>query len=402
MPVKQCALCASQDLALIIDLGLHPLADTFMKSKAGAGSLPRYPLTVLRCLSCGHAMNGYRVPPEQRYQETEYSYDSANSDVAVAHFFEFARDVGRFAKLGPQDLVVDIGGNIGTLLRAFRDQFRAGTLNVEPSHNIAMISVENGIETAERFWDHEIAMRVAKEGGAKIITATNLLNHIDNLDIFFDDIMNALEPEGVFVAEVPYLLTLIERDAFDTMYLEHVSYFSVQPLRHFLAARDLRIMDVQIDEYMGGSIRFVIGRGVEGAEVAKLSKHEQTFGLGEEQIYERFRARVRRFRENLLDELHTAKATGGLIMGIGAATKGNTLLNYCGIDDTILDCVTDVSPLKIGKYTPGSAIAIKGDEVISDQVTHALVLPWNIADFLTRKLSRQHPHLSFIVPHMVE
>ena len=265
-----------------------------------------------------------------------------------------------------------------------------------------MISVENGIETAERFWDHEIAMRVAKEGGAKIITATNLLNHIDNLDIFFADIMNALEPEGVFLAEVPYLLTLIERAAFDTMYLEHVSYFSVQPLRHFLAARDLRIMDVQIDEYMGGSIRFVIGRGVEGAEVAKLSKHEQTFGLGEEQIYERFRARVRRFRENLLDELHTAKATGGLIMGIGAATKGNTLLNYCGIDDTILDCVTDVSPLKIGKYTPGSAIAIKGDEVISDQVTHALVLPWNIADFLTRKLSRQHPHLSFIVPHMVE
>jgi len=345
-------------------------------------------------------MNGFRVPPEKRYQEQEYSYDSSNSKIAEDHFDAFAQSIGSFAHLGTDDLVVDIGGNVGTLLSSCKKKYGSRVLNVEPAKNIVTIAEKNGVPTLERFWDTEAAQHIKKDGGAAVITATNVFNHIDDIDAFFANLEEALQEDGVFVAEVPYFATLIERDAFDTMYLEHVSYFSVGPLKRYLAEKNFRIMRIEKSEYMGGSITFFIGKGEESHEVNEYIGKEEEMGLYAEQAYTDFRARVQKLKESLLSELREAKAGKGIIVGIGAATKGNTLLNYCGIDSSLVSYITDASPLKIGKYTPGSAIPIRPDTEITEDVTHAVVLAWNIAEYLTQKIAASHPHLRFIVPHM--
>ena len=154
---------------------------------------------------------------------------------------------------------------------------------------------------------------------------------------------------------------------------------------------------------MGGSIRVTASRrGTETAAVKKYIAREKKAGLYDGTTYTHMMQQVKTFKRTLLAELRRVKRRGGRIIGIGAATKGNTLLNFCGIDDTLLDYVTDVSPLKIGKYTPGSALVIKSDEAISQQITHALILPWNIAGFLKEKLVPKYPKLAFITPHMEE
>lgn len=400
MPIQKCLLCDSAHLSLVLDLGLHPLADTFVKDQAVAQSLERFPLQMLLCNTCGHVMNSVIVPKEKRYQEHDYSYDSANSKVAVNHFDEFARDVCAMVGVSADDLVVDIGGNVGTLLKAFNSHSGARVINIEPAHNIGVLAEQAGVPTVHDFWGNAAAERVISEGGAKVITITNAFNHIDELDMFMHDLLRALTPDGVFVAEVPYMLTLLERDAFDTAYLEHISYFSVRPLRAYFAKFGLVIRDVVHNDYMGGSLRVVVGRGTESVAVNEYIAREEAARLFDPITYESFRARVAIFKESLLQELVEAKAAGGRVVGIGAATKGNTLLNYCGIDTSILEFVTDASPLKVGKFTPGSAIPILSDEAITPEVTHALILPWNIGDMLKQKLQPRYPNLVFITPRM--
>jgi SAM-dependent methyltransferase len=403
MHIDICPLCSSRSLERIIDLGMHPLADTFIKKEDVGNEEPRYPLQMLLCTECGHAMNAYRVPPEQRYQKSEYSYDSSNSKASIEHFSEMARDIIARVPVASGDLVVDIGGNVGTLLMAFRDQVGAEILNIEPSGNIAALAEQNGVRTINDFLSEETGKAITELGGAKAITLTNVFNHLDYLDESMQTMADALAPGGAIVIETPYLLHLVEKLAFDTIYLEHVSYFAIRPLRAYFKKFGLTITALEENDYMGGSIRlFVMKEGTEGPEVAACIEREEAARLYETAMYADFMCKVEDFKRRLLDDLTAAKAQGGRIVGIGAATKGNTLLNYCGIDASLLEFVTDASPLKIGKYTPGSHIPIVPDEAITDEITHGLILPWNIAQFLTGKLAPRYPYLAFIVPHMGE
>jgi 2-polyprenyl-3-methyl-5-hydroxy-6-metoxy-1,4-benzoquinol methylase len=402
MPVKSCHLCASTELALILDLGFHPVADTFLKKEQLDASETRYPLQVLLCKSCGHAMNSYVVPAEKRYQENEYSYDSSNSKVSIAHFGDMAKEVSAAVGVAKDDLVVDIGGNVGTLLSAFREHSGAKVLNVEPSSNIAAIAVQNGVETIQDFFNEKAAQDIATRGGAKVITATNVFNHIDGLDEFMARIVKSLAPEGAFVFEAPYLLHLVEKLAFDTIYLEHISYFAFKPLQPYFKKFGLTITEIVENDYMGGSIRVVarLGGAVETPTVAACIQREENAQLYDLATYERMTKKMQDFKFSLLKQLLDARLMGGKVIGIGAATKGNTLLNYCGIDSSMLDFITDTSLLKVGKYTPGSHIPILPDEAITAEVTHALILPWNIAEFLKGKLAPKYPQMAFIIPHM--
>lgn len=402
MPVHACPLCKNTDLFVMLDLGFHPLADTFLKLEELSLGEKRYPLVMVMCKKCGHAMNSFVVPKEERYQTHEYSYDSSNSKVSIEHFDTLAKEVSLAVGVDKDDLVVDIGGNVGTLLQAFQKHTNAKVLNVEPSGNIGAIAVANGVDTLHDFFGAKAQEEITKRGGAKVITATNAFNHIDGLDDFMSHIESSLVPDGAFVFEVPYLLHLVEKLAFDTAYLEHVSYFSIRPLREYLQKYHLTITEVVENEYMGGSIRVTarLGAHTETPEVLRLIEKELAMGLFEPALYERMAKKVEEFKFALLSQLIEAKKAGGKIIGIGAATKGNTLLNYCGIDTTYLDFITDASTLKIGKCTPGSHIPIRPDDAISSEVTHALILPWNIADFLKSKLSPKYPHIAFITPHM--
>lgn len=394
-----CMLCGAADLQPVIDLGLHPLADTFLSPALLEETEARYPLRCLLCADCGHVMLETIVPPEERYQKVEYSYTSANSPVAIAHFQEMARRVIAEADIGPDDLVVDVGSSDGTLLAAFQAQAGCRVLGVEPAANIAQLANENGIETLNGFFDTAAAEEIKRRGGAKAITANNVFNHITDLEQFMRDIKIALAPDGIFVFEAPSLIQLVERTAFDTIYLEHLSYFRVQALDRFFRRLGFVLRSGELNDYMGGSLFAIIAQnGASSADVAELMRKEEVLALGHVATYARFMARVRAFKEDLRAEISRIKAEGGVVIGVGAATKGNTLLNYCEINRGMLECVTDQSPLKIGKHTPGSRLPIIPDADIPAHATHALILPWNIGDFLKEKL--KHLNLQFIIPRM--
>lgn len=401
MIVEKCHLCASRNLSKVLDLGFHPLADLFLKEPQLREVETRYPLSVLLCRDCGHAMNSYVVPPEKRYQENDYSYDSGNSKIAVSHFESMAKDVSSRARVEKGDLVVDIGSNIGTLLSAFKAQ-GAAIQGVDPAGNIAALAQKRGIPTINDFFNASASARILKRGKAKAITMTNAFNHVANVDDFMRCILSILRDDGTFVIELPYSLQILKKRHFDVVYLEHVSYVAVRPLAKYFKKFGLSITHVEENDYMSGSIRFFVGKGKESALVAKQIAIEEKAGLYDEKVWKSFGKRVKGLKLNLLSELASAKAKGGKVVAIGAAAKGNTLLNYCGIDKTYIDFATDASPLKIGKYTPGSHIPILSDEAIDKSVTHALILPWNIAEFLKGKIASKHPKLKFITPHVID
>jgi ubiquinone/menaquinone biosynthesis C-methylase UbiE len=401
MKVIQCHLCASKNLIKVLDLGFHPLADFFMKESQLEEPERRYPLCVLLCQNCGHGMNSFVVPAEVRYQENDYSYDSGNSKISIQHFTEMAEEVTKRADVKKGDLVVDIGSNIGTLLGAFKN-LGSEVQGVDPSHNIAEIANKNGIPTINDFFNASSSEKILKIGKAKAITITNAFNHVSPLDEFMECVVSILDKTGTLIIELPYFLEIIRKKHFDVVYLEHVSYIAIKPLVPFFKKFGLAITHVEENNYMSGSIRIFVGYGQESELVAKQIALEEKFGLYDLVIWNKFRENVRNCKINLLRELVNARERGGKIAAIGAAAKGNTLLNYCGIDIALIDFATDASPLKIGKYTPGSHLPIFSDDAINESVTHALVLAWNIADFLKAKISPKQPHLKFITPHILE
>lgn len=401
MNVTSCHLCGSRDLLTALDLGHHPLADLFLKEHQVHALERRYPLRLVRCAACGHGMNSYVVPGEERYQENDYSYDSANSRVSVQHFNDMAREVGERAGVVPGDLAVDLGSNVGTLLAAFRAR-GAEVQGVDPAPNIARLAVENGIPTINDFFGPAAAEAVLARGKAKVVTMTNAFNHVSDLHAFMGELRRILREDGTFVIELPYYLDVLRKRHFDVIYLEHVSYVAVKPLVPFFARYGLRITHVEENDYMSGSIRFFVGRGGSDGSVAAQIEKEDAAGLYLESTWDQFASQVRDMKLRLVADLIDARRGGGRIVAVGAAAKGNTLLNYCGIDRTLVDFATDASPLKIGKWTPGSHLPILSDDAIDESVTHALILAWNIAGLLKQKLGPRHPGLTFITPHVVE
>lgn len=399
MNTSKCFLCASTNLKTVIDLGHHPLADTFLKPDQINAPETRYPLYVVACQDCGHLMNGFIVPATARYQENEYSYDSSNSAVAISHFDEFSKEAIRIVGISEKDLVVDIGSNVGTFLGKFKENSQCIVRGVEPSKNISEIAEKNGITTINTFFSSEAVKILNKTGKAKIISGTNVYNHIEDQVTFAKNIDALLADDGSAVFEVPYAGTLVDETSFDTIYLEHASYFFVTPLKKFWAKYGFTIHEISLNDYMGGSMRVYISRHLpESPKVAKMILDEQKKGYFDQKVYNEFMRRVVGLKMDLMKKLYSIKSSGGVIIGIGAATKGNTLLNYCGIDSSLLEFVTDASPLKIGKFTPGSLLPIKDDKDIDKTITHGVILPWNIGDFLSKKLSPLG--IEFIVPHL--
>ncbi len=400
MNVTQCHLCASKNLTKVLDLGFHPLADFFVKEDQLHEPEMRYPLSVLLCQDCGHGMNSFVVPAEVRYQKNDYSYDSGNSKISVQHFTDMADEVVKQTNSKKGDLVIDIGSNIGTLLNAFKN-LGLEIQGVDPSHNIAELAQKNGIPTINDFFNVSSSNEILKRGKAKIITITNAFNHVSQLDEFMKCVVSILDKDGTFIIELPYFLEIIRKKHFDVVYLEHVSYVAIKPLVPYFKKFGLSITHVEENDYMSGSIRIFVGYGQESGLVEKQILLEEKYGLYDVLNWNKFSENIRNCKINLLNELVKARISGGKIVAIGAAAKGNTLLNYCGVDTTLIDFATDSSPLKIGKYTPGSHIPIVSDDSIDGNITHALILAWNIADYLKGKISPKYPHIKFITPHVL-
>jgi len=341
----------------------------------------------------------YSVSAEDRYQKRDYSYDSSNSRVSIAHFKEFAAAVLREKTLSPGALIVDIGSNVGTLLSHFKASGQPNVLGVEPSANIAALAVKAGVPTLNEFFSAQVVPPLQTAGEVQVLLSANVLNHADDLGSLLKTASQVLSRDGVFVFEVPYLLDLIKGTAFDTIYHEHVHYYGVKPLAACLQRHGFSIFKIENIDYMCGSIR-VYARlgGAHAAAVTSMIEAESAFALYELETYSRFMERVRAVKLSVNAHLSQIRLNGGKIIGIGAATKGNTFLNYCRLDSDVIAYIADASPLKVGKLTPGSHIPIVDDQDIDSAATHALILPWNIAPMLEQKLA--HLGLEFYVPQV--
>ena len=399
MKIDKCRLCESTNLLPVVDLGFHPLADTFLPEILLNESETSYPLQLALCQSCGHVFTLFSVSAEDRYKKNEYSYDSSNSPVSIEHFKEFATTIIKQEKLLKDSLIVDIGSNVGTLLLHFKNLGFNNVLGVEPSKNIAKIAIKNDIPTINDFFSQKAVDQIVSKGSVDLLISSNVVNHIDNLLGLVKDAKKILSKTGVFIFEVPYLLDLIKNTAFDTIYHEHVHYFGVKPLALFFRNHGFSVYKVEKLDYMCGSIRVYLKLGNEIHDsVEKLIQEEEKFNLYNLYTFKNFMERVCNVKFLVNSHLSNIRANGGKIIAIGAATKGNTFLNYCRLDRDIISYVTDSSPLKIGKLTPGSHIPIISDDNIDSKATHALILPWNIAKYLQKKLS--HLNLEFYVPQV--
>ena len=399
MEIKNCRLCNSVRISKVVDLGFHPLADTFLPETLLHEAEVWYPLQLGLCQSCGHVFTMFSVSAEDRYQKNEYSYDSSNSRVSIEHFKEFAEAVIKEVKFPPGSLIVDIGSNVGTLLSHFKKFGYDNVLGVEPSKNIAKIAIDSGVPTVNEFFGLKAAAEINSLGSVKLLLSSNVVNHADDLVGLLTIARQVLSDSGIFVFEVPYLLDLVQGTAFDTIYHEHVHYYGIKPLAECMHKQGFSIYKVERLDYMCGSIRVFARLGGDTASaVSELIQEEEVFGLYKTSTYGAFMERVRKVKLTVNAHLSEIRLAGGKIIGIGAATKGNTFLNYCRLDADVISYVTDTSPLKIGKLTPGSHIQIIADNDIEDDVTHALILPWNIAAYLQEKLA--HLGLKFYVPQI--
>ena len=344
---------------------------------------PRYPLELARCTACGHIQLSVTVPPEIMFRN--YLYVSGTSDTIPAHFAAYAADIAK--RFVPKDgLVVEIGSNDGTLLRAF-DRSAIRVLGVEPARNIAAMANAAGIPTLDEFFSEAIAGEIAaKHGRASAIIGNNVVAHIDDLHGLMNAVSALLDDRGVFVAEFPYLVDLLEKTAYDTIYHEHLSYFSVTSVVDLASRHRMRLVDVRRMGVHGGSIRVFVSRDGEASpEVKKLLVLEEQSGLRAGRPLDEFVQAVQRQRADLMRLLREVRSSRHLA-GYGAPAKGNTLLNYCEIDRSVLDFIVDRSPLKHGLLTPGTHIPVEPPErLATSEVRDTLLLAWNFADEILRQ-----------------
>jgi hypothetical protein len=383
-----CRACGNRRLEPFLSLGDTPLVNSFVRSAADAAREARFPLDAYVCPRCSLVQLLEVVHPEALFRE--YIYVSGTSDTIRAHNEEYARTVVELLGLGPDDLVVEIASNDGSLLHAFR---RHGvlTLGVEPATNLARQAEASGIETVNLFFDGELArkLRVAY-GRARVIAANNVLAHVDDTRDFLRGCRRLLHPDGLLVVEVPYLGKLLDGLEYDTIYHEHLCYFSVAALVRLYAAAGLAITRVDHVPVHGGSLRVYArraGRHPQHApEVLALVRQEQGSGLTQPDRYRDFAESVRQNRDALLALLRSLRAAGKTVAGYGAPAKGNVLLNYCGIDTGLLAFTVDRNPLKVGLLTPGMHIPVLPvSALLERQPDYVLLLAWNFADEILRQ-----------------
>jgi len=368
-----------------------PLANALIDPAELSTSEPCYPLRVRICEECGLVQADAVEMPEKIFGN--YAYFSSYSASWLEHARRYADWACERLHLGSGSQVIEVASNDGYLLQFFRGRGYE-TLGIEPAANVAAIARERGIPTLVEFMSRKLAGSLAAEGVcADLLIANNVLAHVPDLDDFVGGMAKLLKPEGLLTVEFPHLLRLVAETQFDTIYHEHFSYLSLRVIERVFAANDLCVFDVARLGTHGGSLRVSAQRGggtrLLQSGVAEVRAAEATAGLSDMGTYRDFPQRVRGIRDELLGFLHSARSAGELVVAYGAAAKGNTLLNYCGIGPELIPFVSDTSPHKQGRLCPGSRIPIKGPEAITvTRPDYVLILPWNIWDEIVEQLAQ--------------
>lgn len=400
-PSQHCMNCGATEFKEVLFLGYLAPVSTMDPQDGGPEKGTRYPTSVMYCPACHLVQLGYIPDPKDLFKP-DYTYTSGTTRSIRENFADLYRKVRDRFSLKPQDLIVDIGSNDGTLLSNFRDGGHR-VVGIEPT-DIGDLAVEHRIPTVKNFLNSSSVTEVnEKFGKARVVTAANVFAHIPNVDDVMKCIGRLLEDDGIFVSESDYLRNIVDDLGYDTIFHEHLRYYSVSSIGNLLNRHGFRVIDVERIPTHGGSIRVYATRSTslkEESSVSELLSQEKERGLTSDAWIPQFRDRVIASKLALYGVLREAVKKGATIYGIGAPARATTLLNYVGLDRDLVSCVLEVSgSKKIGKFMPGTGIPVFEEaKLFEDQPEYALMLSWHIAEELCPILKRKGYRGDFIIP----
>lgn len=375
--MKKCLICGNE-VEEIIDFGEMPIANGFLKESQFA-SEKRYPLKVGVCPVCSMVQLTEIVDREEMFNEN-YAYFASTSRRMCEHFEEFA-DWAIKNYLSDTPFVVEIGSNDGIMLQNYAKR-NIKHLGIEPSANVADVAIKKGVNTKICFFDKENAEIIRNEyGEADIIAGTNVMCHLPYIHSVFDGVKELLKPNGVLIFEDPYVGDIVERTSYDQIYDEHAFYFSVTSVSYLAKMHGFEVIEALHQDVHGGSMRYIIAR--EGTHpisdnVKIIIAKEKQIGLDKIETYRQFAINVKKNKNDLLRLLKSLKKEGKRIVGYGATSKSTTVLNYCNIGPEYIDYISDTTPIKQGKFTPGMHIPVKDySEFKNNYPEYALLFAWN-------------------------
>ena len=388
----RCRHCRDPLVSTFVDLGSSPPSNAYLTADRLAGPETWYPLRVMVCDNCRLVQTEDFAAAEELF-DAEYAYFSGFSKSWVAHCERYASEMTDRFGLDAGSQVVEVASNDGTLLRFFHERGMRCT-GIEPTASTASAARGLGLHILEEFLTRVSAERMASEGlAADLLTANNVVAHVPDVDDFAAACGRLLAPGGVATFEFPHLIRLVAEGQFDTIYHEHFSYLSLKVMDRIATAAGLMVFDVERLPTHGGSLRVYLQRTDAGVRPIEESVEatlaiEVEAGIDHPAFYSGFQERADRIKDDLLRFLLDTRGEGRMVVGYGAAAKGNTLLNYAGVRPDLLRFVVDQNPAKQGRYLPGSRIPIVPEEaLIAARPDHVLILPWNLREEVEQRLS---------------
>jgi len=386
-----CRFCSTNLNHTLVDLGMSPLCESFLKADQLNQMEPFYPLHVYVCEKCFLVQLEEYVSPESIF--SEYAYFSSYSDSWLQHAKRYTDAIMDRFGINASSHVVELASNDGYLLQYFVKR-GVPVLGIEPAQNIAQTAVEKGVPTLARFFGEKLAFELAETGKkADLLIGNNVLAQVPDLNDFVKGMKILLKPGGIITMEFPHVMKLIEENQFDTIYHEHFSYFSLYTVEKIFSFHGMKIFDVDELSTHGGSLRIYAAHHDDdakpiGKRVDDLRAREMAGGIANLDYYISFGEKVKQTKRGILGVLIALKKEGKSICGYGAPGKGNTLLNYCGIRSDFLDFTCDRNPYKHGRFTPGTRIPIYPPEKIQEvRPDYLFILPWNLKDEIMKQMS---------------